>query len=81
MNDRKVLLEVLKIYSESIKNAATRLNDTKAGILERYAHTKDYNLRLGYLHGAKELAYVLGIIDDSERYMITQELIEKLEAE
>lgn len=81
MGDRKAFLAILKVFNESLRGVSVRFNDVEAGSHEWHRLEKDYCICLGRLHGAKELAYALGIINNEERTGYTWDLIYKLENE
>ena len=83
MSERKILCQMLINYDERLKELAVYFSNVHYDLNNEECRDVDRRWKINYgaLIGVKELALRLGVIDKHERYMFTDELIEKLEAE
>ena len=81
MNNRKILARLLNVYQEQIEKMACEMDGLEYTSNEwQRAARKHYAERMKR-QGAKEFAFVLGLISEDEYDLCISELIERLEAE
>ena len=81
MTQRKVLVRLLVIYQEEIEKLTYEMDELEfASDKWQKVARKHYAARMKR-QGAKELAFVLGLINEDEYDLCASELIEKLKSE
>lgn len=81
MNQRKVFARLLSVYQEEIERLACESDELEFASSEWQKVAKKHYAERMKRQGARELAFVLGVIDEDEYGLYMSDLIEKLEAE
>lgn len=81
MNQRKAFARLLSVYQEEIERLACESDELKLASSEWQKIAKKHYAERMKRQGARELAFVLGIIDEDEYDLCMSDLIEKLETE
>ena len=81
MNQRKVFARLLGVYQEEIERLACESDKLEFASNEWQKVAKKHYAERMKRQGARELAFVLGVIDEDEYDLCMSDLIEKLEAE